>query len=208
MSRNRIGSSGFTIIELLIATLVFSTILLLCATGLITIGRMYQKGNTSRATQEVSRNVMNIIESDFELSGGSYKPFASGGVNAFCIGDNLYAYQLNNKFVPGGINTHAFVAITSNSACNLAGKGKPFPTTLDVLVAFGAHELLGPNMRVTNLTIHGDPSDTNAQAASIHLAIAYGDSDLIAADGSCKGGYGQEFCASSVLETYVTRRLQ
>ena len=104
MRRTPLASPGFTIIELMIATLVFSTVLLLCATGLISIGRMYQKGNTSRAVQETARSTVDIIKNDFELSGGTYKPFAfnsgAGSANAFCIGDNLYAYQLNRKRNP------------------------------------------------------------------------------------------------------------
>ncbi len=49
---------GFTIIELLIATTIFSVVLLLAASGLLYIGRLYYKGLTSSATQEAARNIM------------------------------------------------------------------------------------------------------------------------------------------------------
>ena len=213
MIRREHDSRGFTIIELMIATLVFSTILLLCATGLITIGRMYQKGNTGRATQEVARSVMDTIENDFELSGGGYKPFAfnadTNSVNAFCIGDNLYAYQLGRKRNPDNTG-NAFVVISTAQGCALAGQGSQFPTnvSLDLIVALGGHELLGSNMRVASLTLAGSPSDADAQSLYIRLAVASGDDDLLNADGTCKGGAGQEWCGSSILETYATRRIQ
>ena len=213
MIRSDQDNRGFTIIELMIATLVFSTVLLLCATGLITIGRMYQKGNTSRATQEVARSVMDTIKTDFELSGGTYNPFAinsdQNSVNAFCIGDNLYAYQLGRKRNPDNTG-NALVVIATAQGCALAGQGSQFPTnvSLDLLIALGAHELLGPNMRVASLTLTGSPSDADAQSLYIRLAIASGDDDLLNADGTCKGGPGQEWCGSSILETYATRRIQ
>jgi prepilin-type N-terminal cleavage/methylation domain-containing protein len=45
--RRTSNRSGFTIIELMIATAVFSVVLLLCATALVTIGNMYRRGITA-----------------------------------------------------------------------------------------------------------------------------------------------------------------
>ncbi len=190
--RNRQG--GFTIIELMIATLVFSTILLLCTIGLISIGRMYQKGNTSRVTQEITRNAMDQIKNDFELSGGQYvRLTAASGVEGFCIGDNLYSYQLHV--------VDAF-RVTQAAGCT---SGSVSPTLS------GGRTLLGPNMRLAELTLAPD-AVVPPTAMRIKINVVAGDSDLLVNAGTpqagCKGGAGQEYCAGSVLETYATRRLQ
>lgn len=194
-------SEGFTIIELMIATAVFSTILLLCTTGLITIGRVYRKGNTSRATQEVTRSVMSQIKNDFELSGGYYKPLPSG--NGFCIGDNLYSYAIGQKTdLTAGI--HGLVMNQPVGGCDTNGS-----VVAENLNNTTAKELLGQNMRLASLTINEYPSGSaNPTAISIALNVVSGDDDLLIGGSRCAGGTGQEYCAGSALESYVTRRLQ
>lgn len=195
-------STGFTIIELMIATAVFSTVLLLCATGLITIGRLYQKGNSSRAAQEVARSVMDQIKNDFELSGGAYKPIPGG----FCIGDNLYSYAINKK-TDLSAGKHALVISQPAGGC--AANGDVAAENLD---STSAKELLGQNMRLSVLTITPnkltDPTDTTGpKAIAIRLGVVVGDDDLVNGEG-CKTDAGQEYCAGSVLESYATKRVQ
>jgi prepilin-type N-terminal cleavage/methylation domain-containing protein len=194
MKRLAHQQSGFTIVELMIATMVFSTVLLLCAVGLISVGRMYQKGNTSRATQEVSRNIMDQITNDFELSGGQYIRLAnSGNVQGFCIGNNMYSYE-----------DYAVGAFRVNQ---VAGCGS---AVTEPSLSLGK-EMLGPNMQIGDLDITPEAGDP-APAINIRLNIVAGDLDLLrdarTPQVRCKGGPGQEYCASSVLETYATRRLQ
>ncbi len=178
--------SGFTIIELMIATLVFSTVLLLCATGLISIGRMYQKASNSRATQEVARNLIDQIKNDFELTGGKYKAVTGG----FCIGDNLYQ---NSGTVVDDAGAGGMTVSTPLGGCDMGA------------VPNNPRQLLGRNMRVADpiITATGTPNSIN-----IKVVVVYGDADLLNPAGTgCKGGPGQEYCASSVLETYATKRL-
>lgn len=206
MSR-QLHSKGFTIIELMIATLVFSTVLLLCATGLISVARMYQKGNTSRATQETARSVIDQIKNDFELSNGSFARINAGN---FCIGSNLYSFStdlsVDTKTNSNGTG-HALVLSQPPSGCSSAS---PAPASLDVAFqTAGARELLGPNMRVAKLEVLGYPDDNNPTSISIKLNVVAGDVDLLTtAKNGCKGGAGQEYCAGSVLETYATKRLK
>lgn len=199
--RGTARATGFTIIELMIATAVFSTILLLCATGLITIGRLYQKGNSSRAAQEVARSVMDQIKSDFELSGGGYKSIMGG----FCIGDNLYSYGLNKK-TDLSAGKHALVISQPDGGCATNGS-----VTAENLDSTSAKELLGQNMRLSVLSIQPVTSDARGNPLTIHirLGVVYGDDDLLTDDGQgCKSDAGQEYCAGSVLDSYATRRLQ
>lgn len=203
--RRYVRSTGFTIIELMIATAVFSTILLLCATGLIAIGRMYQKGNSSRAAQEVARSVMDQIKSDFELSGGNFSwvgdPSAAPGITTgFCIGDNLYTYATNKKTDLTAGN-HALVVSQPPGGCTPADTSQ-----LQDLNGTSAKELLGQNMRLSVLNITPN-SVSNPTGIAIRVGVLVGDNDLI--DGqACKTDAGQEYCAGSVLESYATKRIQ
>jgi len=195
---------GFTIVELMIATLVFSTVLLLCTTGLIAVARMYQKGNTSRATQEVARSAIDQIKNDFELSGGNYIAIDvdQTGTDHFCIGDNLYTYELKTrKIAPNGTG-HAFVVSQPVGGCNASTPAFDLNDT-----AAPGRELLGPNMRLAQFVI--TPSTpSNPASISIFINVVSGDEDLLTAErNGCLGGPGQEYCAGSVLETYATKRL-
>jgi prepilin-type N-terminal cleavage/methylation domain-containing protein len=61
--------AGFTLLELLIATTVFSVILLLAATAMIQIGRTYYKGNQQTRVQETARDMIEQISKDIQFSG-------------------------------------------------------------------------------------------------------------------------------------------
>lgn len=201
--------SGFTIIELMIATMVFSVVLLLCAAGLIAIGRMYQKGNNNRAVQEASRSIIDTIKNDFELNGGNYKTLTdSSDTYGFCIGSILYIYKVNVPVAadgsqPGLVRNDALYGA---AACAYANDVSVL--SMNQALSDGGKELLGVNMRIVQPPIASAfPPTGNAQSLKIRANIIYGDSDLIFAD-KCRGGAGQEYCASSVLETFATRRLQ
>lgn len=196
-------NAGFTIIELMIATAVFSTILLLCASGLIAIGRLYQKGNSSRAAQEAARSVMAQIKNDFELSGGSFVWVTDPSdpaltTRGFCIGDNLYTYAIGGKTDLSG-GKHALVISKPAGGCNGS-------TPIEDLTATSARELLGQNMRLSVLRI--TPNDPSTPTAiGIRIGVVVGDDDLVDGEG-CTTDAGQEYCAGSVLESYATRRIQ
>lgn len=209
MMYTRNKQAGFTIVELMIATLVFSVVLLLCAAGLVAIGRMYQKGNNSRAVQEVSRSIIDTIKNDFELSGGNYKALTDdGNTYGFCIGSILYIYRVNIPVAPDGSQPGLIRndAVYGVLAC--AGASSTTGLSIDQASTDGGRELLGASMRIIQPPIvRAYPSDANAQSLKIRANVIYGADDLIFAD-RCRGGAGQEYCASSILETYATRRLQ
>lgn len=200
MSRKK--QAGFTIIELMIATLVFSTVLLLCAAGLIAVGRMYQKGNTSRAVQETTRSITDQIKNDFELSGGYYQelpPDLDENIYSFCIGGNIYTYELGRRTTFDGTGSRGFVVEQSPAGC----------TSHRDLTSTTAQGLLGPNMRVAELRITPYPTADRPTSIGIYINIVAGEDDLLTDTFTgCRGGAGQEYCANAILETYATRKLQ
>lgn len=97
-SNNLTTNQGFTIAELLIATAVFSLVLLLGLTGFIQVGKMFFKGIAITQTQSAVSNVYKIVTEDLhrdkkvlsEADGG-------GGTKRYCIDRHRYTYfvQLN-----------------------------------------------------------------------------------------------------------------
>ena len=65
------NQKGFTIIELLIATAVFSTVLLIITYGIIQISRIYTNGFIQTQTQNDVVSITNKITQDIEFSSSS-----------------------------------------------------------------------------------------------------------------------------------------
>ncbi len=190
------NNKGFTLLELLISTTVFSVILLLCTFGLVQVGRNYYRGATITRTQNVSRSVMSTLTQSIQFSGSdatgtlpavgtlAVPPPADG---TFCIGSLGYTYKLYTKVG----DTSADYALKTSECLN----GTPSTTKQT--------ELLGKGMSLRTFTI-----EKSGDYYTITLLIAYADSDLLNADGLCKGGAGSQFCATSSLKTTVHRRLK
>lgn len=204
MSNNiKSNAKGFTILELMIASTVFSVILLLCTVGIIQIGKTYYKGTTISRTQSVARDVMDRISQEIQF--GSSEPENPASVVAntivsntsaegvFCIGSTRYTYKKNNP-VGNDPTDHALVADTYSVNCDnpgfasaLGNKGK---------------ELLAQGMRLAELEIL-----TSSNGYKIKIRVTQGGGELVGPNGNCKSGAGSQFCGSSYLETTVQRRL-
>ncbi len=198
------NNNGFTIVELMIATTVFSTVLLLCTFGLMEIGKTYYKGSTIARTQNVARQIVTTLSEAVQY--GSSEPTftgtppnevvasiltASNGV--FCIGDSRFTYSS---------------AVANGTSNGLVIDNKPPGSCVASAISNGK-QLLGTNMRLTRFQILKNGGNYN-----IIVKVTYGDTDLInlvdvsqPVYGSCNGGRGSQFCAASQLETTVHRRL-
>jgi len=91
-------SRGFTIIELLMATVVFSLILLVTLAGFIQIGRLFYKGTTGAQTRTVTQQVMDDITTGIKGATGIWPPpQSSGGYTYFCLDGSRYTYNINKE---------------------------------------------------------------------------------------------------------------
>lgn len=219
---NKLNKSGFTIIELMIATVVFSVIMLVIAGALIQIGRLYSKGMTTAKTQEVARSVTNDIAQAIQFNKGVVKGTEGNGENlidTFCIVNKHYTYALGRQLV--GTN-HGLVVDNKLTPCG--SEPAQDMTKADVL----GTELLGDKMRLTKMTVLETSPGSNVY--KIEVGVIYGDDDLlcddnnvqtcssgeaVALDDAIKNGSlrcknirsGSQFCARSELKTTVERRL-
>lgn len=207
----RLNNHGFTILELMIATTVFSFILLLCTAGIIQIGRTYYKGATLVRAQNVARDVMDNISQAIQFGGSDPTPVNGNTVapdssGVFCVGANRYTYKINQE-VSG--SNHGLIVDNAPALCTSQG----------AVLTSSSQELLGENMRLSQLSITKTGNDYD-----IIIKIAYGADDLIVDNASpikhtandvafnsdqahCKGGVGDQFCSTAQLETTVHRRL-
>lgn len=206
-------NKGFTIIELMIATSVFAIVLVIAASGILTIGRMYYKSITSSRTQETARSVVETISSTLQLTtassistGGSFP-----GAQSICFGQDRYTYIINSQVTGPGV---------------IGLRYDPRPTLNDCSpIASGGTELLSENMRLLDFRVASAASDTYR----INVKVAHGDNDLISTyddSGNPIGGSGHpnetesraaqckpgiaasSFCAISELETVINNRVE
>ena len=213
--------NGFTIIELLIATVIFSVILLMATSGVIRIGQMYYKGITEAKTQDASRRISEELSRAVQFSDNEKTNVDNAGdpyLKIFCFGDTRYTANLDKLYVDRGIGTGTGLVaerLATGSPCGCAGG-----------CVETAQQLLGHNMRLLKLDISQIAAGQNAWR--VDLRVAYGENDLLTHyddlgnllpgdpdvrlsnlnNAACKSGIsGGSFCAVSQLDTVVKKRL-
>jgi len=210
MKKNR--NTGFTILEVLIATMVFTVVLMICVQVVTRIGQLYFKGVTSAQIQDLTRKMTEEFSQQIQF--GSSLPIPdtiSGGDPTtpliFCVGDNRYRAIMNRKLGDQGVTT-VLQRITYSGACSIVDSG-----------FVGSTELGVRNMRILKLSIIR--STTDPYLWSLNIRLALGDSDILdyssastdspAVYGSaiCKSGIsGSQFCATSELSSTILRRVK
>ncbi len=187
------NAEGFTIVELLISTLIFSMILLIVTVGIIQITRVYYKGLTEAQTQNTARAAMDDITQGIQFSGGTVSA-TQASTKSFCIGDQQYSYALGKQL---GSQTTKALWKTNTPGCS----GNP-------AVAASGKEFLSDKMRLSNLTV----TSLGANLWKVSLTVAYGDDDLLdnptSTNPNCKGvTAGTQFCSISTLTSTVIQRV-
>jgi prepilin-type N-terminal cleavage/methylation domain-containing protein len=219
--------AGFTVVELLIATVVFSMVLVIITSGIIRFTHEYYRGVHQSSTQTASRNVMSTIAQNFQYGGGKNdynpgQPTDADNNDYICIGDVQIDYKLGAQLGTDS-NYGVFVSTVNPANGCKTYSGQP------------GRELLSPKMRLTNLKIV--PS---GNTYTITAGVAYGDLDLLcfrsispasgtggcddtapsyisytnadwASNGatvSCRSGSASQFCAVAQLSTTVVARFE
>ena len=197
--------SGFTIVELMIATLVFSVILTVITVGVMSFTNRYYKGANVSTTQNAAQSILDTITQAIQFGSAIVQP-TSATTNYFCAGG--YAFTYDKGVLYTGSQTGLYMA-PMGSTCA--------PTTT------GGRQLLGTNMRITNLSVGS--VGAGAHLYSVSLTVAFGSNDLLCSpsqgncngsamttfwpvsDVRCKTTTGSQFCATSTLTTTVEQRV-
>jgi prepilin-type N-terminal cleavage/methylation domain-containing protein len=209
----RASAEGFTIVELLVATVVFSVVLLVATAGILQIARVYYKGVTESNTQNTARAIIDDISQGIQFSGGAVSNATSGATGSnlyFCIGDTRVSYVQgwqveNNPVTAKNQGWHALVQDTPAGGCN----GSTGAQVIRDNQAVNGQDLMGVHMRLSALTVNA----VGTNQYSIHVRVAYGDDDLLngptTSTAACKGiRAGTQFCSVADLSTVVIKRVE
>lgn len=216
---------GFTIIELMIATVVFSVVLLVILGSFLQVGRMYYKGVSLASTQNAARNLTDSITNDvrFTAFGPNYS-FTSNqvvdyaGAKYFCVGAHRYTYTLGEKLTTAGYqDPDQLKGIWAETFKN-AGAGvcpRPGEPGIDISES---NQLLSPNMQVNKFDYVCEFDRCNI---SLHIIYYGGDDQVFTSsehptqpslaitdpDATCTGSlFSSQFCGAIDLNTTVLTR--
>lgn len=223
-SHVRLRRSGFTIVELLIATLIFSMVTLIVTYGVISFSRQYIRGVNASKTQNAARLVLEDITAAIQLNGGAVTSpiqpsdvHGTNGSQGFCIGDKRYSYALGWQLVDVtpdlAINQtrHALVRDQAGNCGNATAQD-----VRNATLVTGSTELLSPGMRVNKLSVERIGT---SDMFRVSLRLLYGENELIyspsgnalgarAPDAACQTGTsGSQYCAVAELSTVVSKRI-
>lgn len=208
---------GFTIVELMIATAVFSLVLLLCSFAIVNVGRVYYKGMIINRTQDAARKTADDVARaiQFGSPGENFYRYGSTGdasdpdtIQAHCLGGVRYSYSVLRAV---GEGADAWPHVLWKDRIPQGGDCTPLDITQDNPGGHEGVELLGENMRISSFEVA--PS---GDAWDISVRVAYGDDenafepagDDVERFSICKGAIsGGQFCAVSQLKTTVMKRL-
>jgi prepilin-type N-terminal cleavage/methylation domain-containing protein len=213
------NSNGFTIIELMIATIVFSMVLVVLLASFMQIGRMFYKGVSLSNTNEATRTLVEDLVSDvrfFAQTPISCDPAinCTGVKKYFCIGSNRYTYILGTKTKDTDITNPQSNTMTAGMVRDTI-PGCPAPS----IGGADPKQLLGLNMQLNNMEFI--PA-SNGVFVHAHV-VFYGIDNsifvskipgldtpaeaLTAHDAYCDGSlFSTQLCAASDIQTIVQLR--
>jgi prepilin-type N-terminal cleavage/methylation domain-containing protein len=202
----RRDQKGFTIIELMIATAVLSTILVFVTIVMVNIGSLYYKGiNQSRVQDDVRSISSDIIANTQITDKAPIGPYTVPGVSnsyVYCVGPARYFYVLgvqvgtppvgggpvfnqilwrDNNPQPGNCPTEINPANPSSPQVNLTSNSLSNDDA-----ANQGEELITSNSRLIAFSIN---TPSSSEPSIVTVGVAYGDNDLLcnptADPGSC-----------------------
>ena len=208
--------AGFTIVELLIATAVFSMVLILITVGVMSFTRSYYKGVNQSNTQAAARTVLEDIAQAIQFSGDVVTapvPQSATGTpqsSGICVGSRRYSYLPGWQVTDGGANAalnrnaHALVMDTPGNCAGLPAQD------LTASLAPGSVEMIPANMRLSKLKVERVGGATDVWQVTVR--IVYGDNDLLSNptgdNATCNASIsGSQYCAQSELTTTVKKRI-
>lgn len=215
---------GFTLIELMIATVIFSVILLATTTMLFQVGRLYYKGVITNRTQSTARTLADSLAQQIQFGGdrvtfGTSRSYGTPAatVEAFCIGTQRYSYVINGKVssgAPEGQYTaqHEIQHGLWQDTISPGGACEPLNLTLANPGGTSGKELLGQNMRLTSAFRLSPTNCNDVSVCTVSVGVIYGDDDLLSPNATnpsgCGNVTGSQWCATSNLYTKVYKRIK
>ncbi len=214
------NNQGFTILELLIATAISSGAILLLMFGFLAMSNTYTKGLTVTETQNTARDILNTVSQAIQFGDqstitGNIQPVSKSTSGWFCADNSIFVYTLGQTVASNPTTNSGHALIEQTGACpsgTFTADNPPYNTP--------EHELLGPNMELAGFNVIAGADNTY----QIDVHVIYGNTALLEGVAQpnggpnlyydvgsslvkCNGQAGQDFCASSDLQTVVEPRI-
>lgn len=205
---------GFTIPELLIATTVFSAVLVITMATFFIIGNLFFKGISVTQTQQDAKRILDAVTADIAAAPKSaFDPspkdsLKGGGLKYICIGNARYSFHLNYKVDIGDHDTNNKFGLLRD-VVQVCGDPDKVPLK-------NPEELLDNQVRLVTLQV--TPSAAAADAGTftsniwdISIKVAYGSDEVFEAGSlpnnpTCVGNVQvSRFCAVTSLNTTVSQ---
>ena len=231
LTPNTGNQRGFTIVELMIATAVFSIVLLILTTGVLSFTRQYYKGIINNRTQNIARNTVREITQSIQFSTGEVTTLYNnaGQVGGYCINGRPYYFALGRQLNGGDAATTAKHVLITGSANCVSPAPNITNADLNSSPYIGFRELLGDKMRLAYFNV----TPISGGSTEVVMRIAYGDKDLLCSGSvanscqptgsltdtqilnplgdnalQCRGSSGNQFCSVIGFTTQVVKRVQ
>jgi len=212
----RSNQAGFTIVELMVATMVSAVVVLVITFGIVHFTSDYYRGVNSSATQAATQNAIDAITQSIQFNATDTSS-TNGTEGFFCAGSKEFIYTLGKQPNASVHGLYEFNRPAGNCAMP-----SPVPTT--------GTELLDSHMRLADISLQKIGTTTTW---SLTIRVAYGDPDLLcsphqgsstggcasgaanyaasavvaANDLQCKTRVGSQFCSVSALSTAIEQRV-
>jgi prepilin-type N-terminal cleavage/methylation domain-containing protein len=198
---------GFTIIELMIATAVLSTMILVVTIIMINIGNLFDKGVNQAKTQDAVRDITDQLSNDLKFYPGQVVPGSANEgtiigngvqtlhnvtVSSYCIGTVRYSYIIGYKLgssgsVDGLSPEYPTLPGILWRDSNPGGAGSCVPVNITSSSAIAASEAKDSGTELapagTRLTYFAIDNNASPLASPYTIGLAYGDYDLLIKSG-------------------------
>jgi type II secretory pathway pseudopilin PulG len=204
---------AFTTVELLIATAVFSLVLVVAIFGFLQIGQIFYKGVTVTRTQDTAEDAINNLAADVRFAGvvaqSSPQPAGNGSSQYFCAGNHRYTFTPGQMLVQDNdASTFALIRDDLNVSGSCAPPFGPGSVPLN-----NPTELLGERMRVSVFSVSRLAGAQVSDMYTLRIRIAYGDNTVLQntgdsnpANDTCDSSLStSQYCHVADLTTTVRR---
>lgn len=200
---------GFTVIELLLATAVFSVVIVVALAGFLGIGRVFYKGVNLTQSKQTAQKMLDIVTNDIQsASTPVFSGTASNDRNYYCVGHIRYTYKINNLIDITDSTTYDTTekfGLMRDSLPGTSGCANPFDGS-GAIAPQNPSELLGNYMRLNKFDIKPIPSSTNVYTVTIKITT--GDDSTLNEDGTCDSNLSKsQYCSQTELTTTVSMGL-
>jgi prepilin-type N-terminal cleavage/methylation domain-containing protein len=181
---HKTGSKGFTIIELLIATVVFSLVLVVVLAAFVQTSRLFYKGVNMDNTQEDTRTITQDITDDLRFAQqppsfppGALSPYVANASTPssqqyFCIGEHRYDLQIGHQ-----LGTSSLLGDYGIRRVNVSSANCQPPSAADT----NKDELLDAGMQLNTLSIN---CSNGRCSINVHVVFFGGDHNLFSTNNS------------------------